>query len=156
LLTNPAVDSTLGAADTTKTSRKLFNNQTYWWRVSARNAAGWGSFSAVRKFRIVITSVHARDEVPSEFRLSQNYPNPFNPATEIRFALPKANHVVVKIFNTLGEEIRTLVDAPYESGYHSVRWDGKDKNGNPVASGIYLYHLQAGIFSQVKKMSLLH
>jgi flagellar hook assembly protein FlgD len=78
-----------------------------------------------------------------------------NPETEIRFQLPEASHVVVKIFNINGEEIRTLVDTPYQAGYHRVRWDGKDKHGNPAASGVYLYQLQAGSFSQVRKMSLL-
>ncbi len=93
--------------------------------------------------------------LPTEFALEQNYPNPFNPETEIRFALPEANQVALKIFNLLGAEVRTLVDKRYEAGYHHVRWDGKDKQGNPVASGVYLYQLRAGSFSQVKKMSLL-
>jgi hypothetical protein len=93
--------------------------------------------------------------IPEGFALLQNYPNPLNPETEIGFQLPEANHIVVKIFNILGEEIRTLVDQPYEPGSHRVRWDGRDERGNPVASGIYLYQLQAGDFSQVRKMSLL-
>jgi hypothetical protein len=103
--------------------------------------------------------------LPVSFGLAQNFPNPFwsaatsrsagNPETEIRFTLPEANPVVLKIFNVLGEEICTLVEAPYEAGYHSIRWDGKDKHGNPVASGVYLYQLRAGEFAQVRKMSLL-
>jgi hypothetical protein len=91
----------------------------------------------------------------TSFELHQNYPNPFNPETEIRFALPHASPVVLKIFNILGAEIRTLVDEQREVGYHNVRWDGRDKNGKLVASGVYLYQLQVGSFSQVKKMSLL-
>lgn len=87
--------------------------------------------------------------------LLPNYPNPFNPETEIRFQLRETSYVVVKIFNIIGEEIRTLMDEPREAGYHHVRWDGKDKNGKAVASGIYLYQLRAGSFSQVKKMNLL-
>ncbi len=93
--------------------------------------------------------------IPEEFALLQNYPNPFNPETEIRFALPQASHVVVKIYNLLGEEILTLVDEQREAGYHKVRWDGRDKNGKLVASGVYLCQLQAGTFNEVKKMSLL-
>jgi len=93
--------------------------------------------------------------VPTEYRLEQNYPNPFNPETVIRFQLPIAGHVAIKIFNILGREIRTLANANYEAGYHRVHWDGKDKNGKPVASGVYFYQLQAGSFSQVRKMSLL-
>jgi hypothetical protein len=103
-----------------------------------------------------LVSVEERPHsLPTEFALEQNYPNPFNPETEIRFALPRAEHVVLKIFNILGSEVRTLVDKQYEAGYHNVRWDGKDKQGNPVASGVYLYQLRAGSFSQVRKMSLL-
>ena len=93
--------------------------------------------------------------IPEQFALLQNHPNPFNPETEIRFALPQASHVVLKIFTMIGEEIRTLVDEQREAGYHSVNWDGKDENGHPVASGVYLYQLRAGSFSQVQKMNLL-
>lgn len=101
--------------------------------------------------------------VPKKYTLHQNHPNPFNPETEIRFQLPQASHVVLKIFNTVGEEVRTLAEAQYQAGDYSVSWDGKDKNGNPVSSGVYLYQLQVvdpvnsgtGNFSQVKKMSLL-
>jgi hypothetical protein len=116
-------------------------------------------------FDAVITSVDEKitTGLPQAFALLQNYPNPFNPETEIRFALPQASHVVAKIYNLLGEEVRTLVDEQREAGYHTLRWDGKDKNGKSVASGVYLYQLQVvdpvnggtGSFSQVKKMSFI-
>ncbi len=93
--------------------------------------------------------------IPKEFALFQNSPNPFNPETEIRFVLPKSSHVVLRIYNTLGQEIRTLLDSEYSAGSHNVGWDGKDNHSRPVASGIYLYKLQAGGFSQVRKMSLI-
>ena len=76
--------------------------------------------------------------IHEEFGLAQNYLNPFNPETEIHFQLPAASQVLVRIFNTLGQEIRTLANAQYEPGFHSIRWDGKDRNGNLVGSGIYL------------------
>jgi hypothetical protein len=66
-----------------------------------------------------------QDQLPTSFALEQNYPNPFNPETEIRFQLREASHVVVKIFNTTGQEIRILTDSQYEAGYHNVRWNGK-------------------------------
>lgn len=97
----------------------------------------------------------SNQEPVTDYQLEQNYPNPFNPETEIRFALPEASQVVVSIFNVLGEKIRTLVNASYEAGYHSILWDGKDEYGDPVASGVYLYQLRAGEFSQVMKMSLV-
>ena len=93
--------------------------------------------------------------VPEGHTLFQNHPNPFNPETDIHFQLPEASHVVVRIFNLLGREIRTLTDIHYEAGYHTIRWDSKDNNGNAVSSGIYLYQLQAGSFSQIRKMTLL-
>jgi WD40 repeat protein len=93
--------------------------------------------------------------LPEGYTLEQNYPNPFNPETEIRFALPEAGQVTVKIFNATGQEVRTLVNGQYEAGVHSVSWNGRDNNGHAVASGVYLYQLQAGSFKQVRKMSLL-
>lgn len=92
---------------------------------------------------------------PKDYILHQNNPNPFNPETDINFFLPTDNNVVITIYNTLGQEICTLVNSQYKAGYHSAKWDGKDKNGQPVSSGIYLYQLRAGDFVQVRKMSLL-
>jgi len=94
-------------------------------------------------------------DLPIVYALEQNYPNPFNPETTILFQLPKAGHAVLKIFNIIGAEVLTLVDEPFTAGYHRVRWDGKDNHGNLVTSGIYLYRLRVGNFSQVKKMSLI-
>ncbi|MHA1939977.1 MAG: FlgD immunoglobulin-like domain containing protein [Candidatus Thorarchaeota archaeon] len=93
--------------------------------------------------------------LPEDYALSQNYPNPFNPETEIYFQLPETNHVVVAIFNTRGQEIRRLADGNYEAGYHSLNWNGMGNQGNPVASGVYLYQLRTPTFSHVRKMSLM-
>ncbi len=101
-------------------------------------------------------SVETEDPlIPDEFIVHQNFPNPFNPETEIRFALTKDSHVVINIYNTLGQQIGTLTDSQYSAGFHSVHWDDKDGNGSHVSSGVYLYQIQAGEFSQVKKMSLI-
>ncbi len=101
-------------------------------------------------------SVETEDPIiPDEFIVHQNFPNPFNPETEIRFALTRDSHVVINIYNTLGQQIGTLIDTQYAAGFHSMRWDGKDRNGRPVSSGVYLCQIQAGAFSQVKKMSLI-
>ena len=94
-------------------------------------------------------------ETPTEFALLGNYPNPFNPETLIRFNLPKGTYVTLRVYNTLGHEIRTLTSASHEAGQYSIRWDSKDSNGNAVSSGVYLYQLQAGSFSQIRKMTLL-
>ncbi len=101
-------------------------------------------------------SVETEDPIiPDEFIVHQNFPNPFNPETEIRFGLTRDTHVVISIYNMLGQQIGTLIDTQYAAGFHSVRWDGKDRNGRPVSSGVYLYQIQAGEFSRVRKMSLI-
>jgi hypothetical protein len=129
----------------------LLNNQTYWWRVRAANAAGWGPFSEQRRFRIYIeTSIETVGELPADFSLSQNYPNPFNPSTTIAYALPQPSRVALKVYNVLGKEIRTLVDGKQPAGRHRVQLDG---NGLP--SGMYFYRIQAGDFVQTKKFTLL-
>jgi len=93
--------------------------------------------------------------IPTEFALDQNYPNPFNPETVIRFQLPEANQVTIKIFNALGQEIKTLVNREYTAGIHSVVWDAKDNHARQVASGLYVYQIKAGEFTQVRKMLLM-
>ena len=93
--------------------------------------------------------------LPTEFGLDQNYPNPFNPETEIPFQLPQESDVVLKIFNIRGQLVRTLIQADYTPGFHSIRWDGKDNNGTSVSSGLYIYQFLAGEFVQVRKMTLL-
>jgi hypothetical protein len=84
-----------------------------------------------------------------KFELEQNYPNPFNPSTLICYQLPKAGHVTLNIYNTLGQLISTLVDKSEEAGYYSVQWNAI------VPGGIYFYRLKAGEFVETKKMMLL-
>ena len=92
---------------------------------------------------------------PDDFELSQNYPNPFNPTTKINFQLPEQQVVSLKVYNMMGQEVATLVDGPKEAGYHTAVWNGFDKYGNQVASGIYYYRIIAGTFVRTKKMLLL-
>jgi FlgD Ig-like domain len=94
-------------------------------------------------------------EVPERFELLQNYPNPFNPSTVISWQLAVGNQVELKIYNLLGQEVRTLVNERKEAGYHTVEWDGRDDAGTPVSSGIYLYRIKAGEIIKIRKMVLL-
>jgi S-formylglutathione hydrolase FrmB len=90
------------------------------------------------------------DERLSSFMLYQNYPNPFNPSTSIAFALPKSGFVTLKIYNTLGEEVATLVSEKLPAGKHQRVWEAKG-----LASGVYVYRLEAGEFVQKRKLVLL-
>ena len=93
--------------------------------------------------------------VPKKFALYQNYPNPFNPTTVISFDVATRTNVSLRIFNILGQEIRTLVDAQLSPGHDVITWDGKNNAGVSVNSGIYIYSLQAGDFRDSKKLALV-
>lgn len=100
------------------------------------------------------TSVNVPGHTPARFSLLQNYPNPFNPATTIRYDLPHAARITLSIYNLLGQQVVTLVDEFQNAGSQSVVWDGKDRSGKPVVSGIYIYRLTAGDFQQANRMFL--
>ncbi len=93
--------------------------------------------------------------IPTEFALEQNYPNPFNPTTTIRYALKENAQVTLKIYNVLGQVVKTLVNEKQTAGFKTVQWDGTDDRGVKVASGIYVYRLEANDFVDTKKMILL-
>ena len=88
------------------------------------------------------------------FALMQNHPNPFNPETAIQFRLPETRHVVIRIFNSLGQEVNRLADGPFEAGVHEVRWRGDALDGRAVSSGLYFYRLDAGAFTAARTMIL--
>jgi hypothetical protein len=90
-----------------------------------------------------------------EFSLRQNYPNPFNPSTEIEFEIPRSGLVSLEIFNILGQKVRLLLADRLERGRHKITWDGKNDGGKELANGVYFYRLQAGDFTETKKMILL-
>lgn len=93
---------------------------------------------------------------PDDYTLEQNYPNPFNPTTSISFTLPLDKTVSLKIYNSLGQDVRTLVNnRAYPQGRHTVQWDANDDSGNRVASGVYIYKLVFGNFSKSMKMTLV-
>jgi|GEM_PF-1599120 len=97
-------------------------------------------------------------DVPETFTLQQNYPNPFNPETTIRFSIPAGignNPIELKIYNPLGQLVRTLVNQPLTPGVYKSIWDGRDGNGNLVASGIYVYRLSGNAFNTTRKMILM-
>jgi len=86
----------------------------------------------------------AVSSTPQETKLLGNYPNPFNPTTNIQYSLGEATHVTLRVYNTLGQVVATLVNDVQGAGYKSVVWNGKNDSGAPVASGLYIYTLTAG------------
>jgi len=113
---------------------------------------GVSGLQAITMIDMISTSVAEGPQlgVPGVFELHQNYPNPFNPATTVSFSLPEQTLVVLRIYNMLGQEVTTLLDAELDAGIHTVRFDAED-----LASGLYLYRIHAGRFTATKKMMLL-
>jgi hypothetical protein len=110
----------------------------------------WADPSLKLKYDTTVDVEKVEEEIPQRFTLYQNYPNPFNPTTTIKFALPVASRVKINVYNSLGQLVETLVDKEMESGYHEVNF-----NASSLASGVYLYQLQAGEYISVKKMLLI-
>ena len=98
------------------------------------------------------TIVAVNDKVmqPLEFKLEQNYPNPFNPSTTIKYSIPQAAFVSLKVYDLLGREVASLINDEKPAGYYEVKW-----NGENFASGIYFYKIEAGSFVETKKMILI-
>ena len=104
-------------------------------------------------FDIEVDAAVALEEdlgIPTEYQLAQNFPNPFNPTTKIRFGLPEASSVVLKVYNILGEEVAKLVNQELQAGFHTFNFDASQ-----LSSGLYIYRIEAGNFVEVKKMMLM-
>jgi hypothetical protein len=93
--------------------------------------------------------------VPREFTLGQNYPNPFNPETRIDFNLERRANIDISVFNILGQEIVELINESRPAGAHSVYWNGTDKSGRAMPSGLYFYRLRSDNQTEIRKMMLL-
>lgn len=100
--------------------------------------------------RALSESSGINEGTPASFSLGQNYPNPFNPTTTIRYGLPQQSSVTLTLFNTLGQLVATLVNENQDAGYHEAKFDGTG-----LASGVYLYRIQAGEYVQMRKLLLL-
>ena len=102
-----------------------------------------------------VVGVNDRVIIPLEFALDQNYPNPFNPSTTVRYSLAAQSEVSLVIYDVLGRRIRSLVNATQQAGFREVVWDGRNDSGVQVASGIYLYRLEAGDLVATRKLMLM-
>jgi hypothetical protein len=123
-----------------------------------------GSASRLAKSDLPVDDEATEDAIASpviDYELAPNYPNPFNPSTKISFALPEAGAVKLQIYDLLGNLVNTLVNDHKTAGRHEVVWNGRNRSGATVASGIYLYRLtvqpENGAVPMVltKKMTLM-
>ncbi len=154
-LSGPGLDTLVKTRDTSLAIMpfpSMQNGQTYRWHIWIKD-----EFTRVSSpdtlqliYKANSTSVGAVEEAPSVFHLAQNYPNPFNPTTTIEYSLPRSAHVSLKIYNAVGEEVAVVVDEMQSAGLKTAQVDA----GN-FTSGVYLYRLSAGPFTQTRKMILI-
>jgi len=107
-------------------------------------------FLADTLFRGTIVDVKNQDQLPTSYSLWQNYPNPFNPSTTIHFELPKESHVILKIYNILGQEVLAVLDEEKVAGKYNLKIEGTS-----LASGVYFYRLTTGDYIATKKLILM-
>jgi sugar lactone lactonase YvrE len=155
------IDSTTsGISDTMRVIHGLTNSTKYYFRVTALNLSLLESGYSNEVNATPVTGIGVEGNgnvIPKDYSLDQNFPNPFNPSTTIKFGIPEASQVSLKIFDVLGREVTTLVNQELSAGYYSYQW-----NGVKLSSGIYIYRLTATYmkdntqhqFTQVKKLLL--
>jgi M6 family metalloprotease-like protein len=145
-----------GITQTSITPPLLEPNTNYYWRVAAVNNFANSSFTSARRFATGSWVENSDELIPvTQNQLKQNYPNPFNPSTNIFFSVKDlAAATSLTIYNTKGQLVRRLFSGLPIKSEMSLFWDGKDDQGSAVSSGVYLYHLQTGDFSQTRKMLL--
>ncbi len=107
-------------------------------------------------FLVMVQLDSDKKTIPKAFNeLYENFPNPFNPITTINYSLKEEGTAFLVIYNSLGQEIRTLVNDTQNAGIHTVQWDGCNNNGQKVSSGLYLYKLKTGSFVKTRRMMLV-
>lgn len=125
---------------------------------ASADSYGPANSGAIVRIEVNTTSVGSGGNgglIPNQFSLAQNYPNPFNPETQIAYSIRTDGQARMEVFNLLGQSIAVLFDEFRTAGVHTVEWDGRDKGGASVPSGIYFYRLTQGAQAQTRKMVLL-
>jgi hypothetical protein len=136
----------------------LLPDKVYYWRVQSVNSKGQiSAYSETGQFstKSVTAVTNNSSALPKEFTVSQNYPNPFNPSTLINYSLPKSSLVTIKIYNILGQEVKTLVNSQLQAGNYTAQWNGDNNFGRTVATGVYIYQVKAGQYAKTMKMMFL-
>jgi uncharacterized lipoprotein YddW (UPF0748 family) len=126
-------------------------NKVYYWRVKGVNTFGHGEWSVPFRFKTkVTTDIEKEEGIPSDYQLYQNYPNPFNPSTSIKFAIPEAGQISLKVYDATGKEVAELISNYYSAGNYVVNFDASS-----LPSGVYIYKLEAGNKIFTKKLMLI-
>ena len=145
-------DSSTYIATTFENDYKITNKNYAFYRIVAVDSNGFCSGPS----RVITSGIMAeqpvRDLFPSGFTLWQNYPNPFNASTVIEFSIPESANVIIEIWDLQGNRIACLFNDHFTGGIHRTVWNGLDDQGKNIASGVYLYRMQSGNFTQTKKM----
>jgi hypothetical protein len=147
LFTGQLVDTT--CADSAMALPQIVPHRSYYARVRAENAAGVSEYSTLLLFSVNDVGIQTADEF-ADFELYQNYPNPFNPSTTIEFDIPVPSEASIRIYNTLGMEVASLLAGSVSAGRHSVVW-----NATGFSSGTYFCRFRAGSYVVVKRLILL-
>lgn len=137
-------------------------------RLAYRDGEIYLNFKKIRGENVVVSTAfiweyeigggsqtNGESTIPEVYALAQNYPNPTCGQTSILYQIPENTYVTLKIYNVVGQLIRTLVDEPMKAGYYRVNWDGRNESNDKVASGIYFYRIKAGSYIKMKKMVLV-
>jgi flagellar hook assembly protein FlgD len=132
-------------------------NGNYYWRVRSKLGNGtYSSYSHIGKFKVDgVTSAEDNNVIPTVYELSQNYPNPFNPSTILKYSIPEAGNVSIKVYDILGNLVKTVVNDYQQAGSYNVSWNGENANGNKAATGTYIARIQVNGFSHSIKMLLI-
>ena len=125
----------------------------FWW-VTAQNVDGEIASTAIDSF-LVGTLGLDQEPLPSKFKILGNYPNPFNPFTKINFIVNQTSEVIFSVYSLNGELVHQSKSNVLQPGFQTMVWNGKDDLNNKVSSGVYIYSVQSGEYSEFKKMTLL-
>ena len=145
-----------GIKDTLISIENLNPLSYYFWRVAGENQYGLSRWSSVNGFQTMeVLSVENENGIPTEYNLTQNFPNPFNPLTTIRYSLPEACFVSLKVYNVLGQEVEILVNEYKNKGIYEVTFSAVNETGKELPSNIYIYRIVTEKYSASGKMILL-
>lgn len=144
----PGRGSASGMHEYTFTDTGAEPGGTYYYKIEDVSMLGSSSF-----YGPVLVQIDA--VLPAEFALSRNFPNPFNPETSVIVDVPEAGRVSLRVYDLLGNEVRTIVDGNLDAGAHTLSWNGKDALDNPAPSGLYFIRMEAGLFRNVRKITLI-